>query len=122
MGHSFLVIVDSHSKWLDVHIMSNITSSKTVEKLREVFAIHGIPKKMVTDNATSFTSDEFKQFVNSNGINHVTSAPYHPSSNGLAERAVQTMKRGLKNTAGATIQEKLSKFLFTYRLTPHSTT
>ena len=55
MGHSFLVIVDSHSKWLDVRIMPNITSSKTVEKLREVFAIHGIPKKMVTDNGASFT-------------------------------------------------------------------
>ena len=122
MGHLFLVIVDSHSKWLDVHIMPNITSSTTVEKLREVFAIHDIPKKMVTDNEASFTSEEFKQFVNSNGIKHVTSAPYNPSSNGLAERAVQTMKRGLKNTAGATIQEKLSKFLFTYRLTPHSTT
>ena len=40
--------------------MPNITSSKTIEKLREVFAIHGIPKKMVTDNGTSFTSEEFK--------------------------------------------------------------
>ena len=74
----------------------------------------------VSDNYTSTFS--LKQFVNSNGIKHVTSAPYHPSFNGLAERAVQTMKRGLKNTAGATIQEKPSKFLFTYRLTPHSTT
>ena len=67
--------MDSHSKWLDIHIMPNITSSKTIEKLREVLAIHGIPKKMVTDNGASFTSEEFKQFVNSNGIKHVTSAP-----------------------------------------------
>ena len=40
MGHSFLVIVDSHSKWLDVHIMPNIMSSKTVKKLRELSLCH----------------------------------------------------------------------------------
>ena len=39
MGHMFLVIVDAHSKWLDAHVLSTITSSKTIEVLRSVFAI-----------------------------------------------------------------------------------
>jgi transposase InsO family protein len=122
MGHMFLVIVDAHSKWLDAHIMSSITSSKITEVLRSVFAIHGLPQTIVTDNGPSFTSDEFAQFMARNGIKHVKSAPYHPSSNGQAERAVQTLKLGIKYTQGGSIQERLSKFLFDYRITPHATT
>ena len=122
LGHSFLVLVDAHSKWIDVHMMNSITSSKTIEKLRIVFANHGLPRKVVTDNGSSFTSQEFRSFMSDNGIVHVTTAPYHPSSNGLAERAIQTFMNGIKRTHGATIQERLSKFLFTYRITPQTTT
>ena len=122
LGKMFLIIVDAHSKWIDAHIMPSITSTQTIEKLRIVFATHGLPRKVVTDNGSSFTSEEFRTFMANNGIVHVTTAPYHPSSNGLAERAVQTVKQGLKRTEGVTIQERLSKFLFTYRLTPQSTT
>ena len=122
MGHMFLIIQDMHSKWLDAHIMSTITSSKTIEVLHTVFATHGLPRKVVTDNGPSFVSDEFKSFLQGNGIHHVTSAPYHLSTNGLVERGVQTLKRGLKRTAGSSVREKLSRFLFDYRITPHSTT
>ena len=122
LGHMFLILVDAHSKWLDVHIMQSITATKTIEKLRIVFADHGLPQKVVTDNGPSFTSEEFRSFMSENGIVHVTTAPYHPSSNGLAERAVQTFKRGLKATQGGSIQERLSKFLLMYRIMPHTTT
>ena len=120
----YLVIVDAHSKWMDVHVMQSITSTKTIEKLRIVFATHGLvlPQKVVTDNGPSFVSTEFKEFMVRNAIKHVTSAPYHPSSNGLAERAVQSFKHGTKRIPGDTIQERISKFLFNYRNTLHTTT
>ena len=121
LGHMWLIIVDAHSKWLDVHMMTSITSSHTIEKLRIVFASHGLPRKIVTDNGPSFTSTEFRAYVSSNGIVHVTTAPYHPSRNGLAERAVQTFKRGIKATGGESLQERVSKFLFAYRITPRTT-
>ena len=102
--------------------MSSITSTKTIEILHTVFATRGLPQKIVTDNGPSFVSQEFEAFLTVNGIKHITSAPYHPSTNGLAERAVQTMKLGLRRTEGSTVQEKLSRFLFKYRITPHPTT
>ena len=70
-----------------------------------VFATHSLPRKVVTDNGPSFTSEEFRAFMSDNGITHVTTAPYHPLSNGLAERAVHTVKRGLKATKGDSLQE-----------------
>ena len=91
-------------------------------RLRSVFVIHGLPLVIVTDNGSAFTSEEFKMFIRKNGIKHVTSASYHPSTNGQAERAVQTLKRGLKCTTGNSVQEKLSRFIFGYRITPHTTT
>ena len=77
---------------------------------------------LVTDNGTVFRSAEFNQFTNYNGIRHIKTAPYHPSSNGLAERAVQTFKMGIKKQTSGTIKTKISRFLFQYRITPHTTT
>ena len=57
-----------------------------------------------------------------NGVNHICSAPYHLSTNGLAERAVQTFKQRLQQIQATSIKEKLNKFLFKYRITPHMIT
>ncbi len=122
LGHYYLVLVDAYSKWIVVELMPSITSAKTIEKLCMIFTTHGLPQKLVTDNGATFTSSEFLQFTEKNGIKHVTSAPYHPSTNGLAEQAVQTFKRAIERMHNHPIQDRLSKFLLTYRLTPHTTT
>ena len=88
--------VDSHSKSLEVVPVPSTLSSYTIVALHHMFAKHGLPQVIVSDNGTAFTSQEFKTFVKNNGIQHVTTAPYHPASNGMAERAVQTFKLGLK--------------------------
>jgi hypothetical protein len=122
MGKMFLIIIDAHSKWLDVHCVNTATTEITIAKLRSTFATHGLPEMIVSDNGTVFTSQEFKIFIQRNGIRHVTSAPYHPSSNGLAERAVQTFKQGMEKQVQGTVETKLARFLLSYRTTPQTTT
>ena len=78
--------------------------------------------EFITDNGRNFVSEEFKEFLQKNGIKHTTSAPYHPSTNGLAERAVQTFKQGPTKLKEGTINQHRSRFLFNYRIAPQSTT
>ena len=122
MGKMFLVLVDAHSKWLDVRVVPSATSENTIQKLRSIFATYGIPETLVSDNGSAFTSAEFQEFAKRNGIRHITASPYHPASNGLAERAVQTFKEAMKKSSSGDIETRIARFLFRYRITPHSTT
>lgn len=122
-GQMFLVVVDAHSKWPEVHLMSSTTTTKTIQVLRGLFSRYGLPEVLVSDNGPQFTSHEFESFMKGNGVKHIRSAPFHPSTNGLAERFVQTFKQSLKRSTGTmSIQHRLDAFLLMYRNTPHSTT
>ena len=119
----FLVIVDAHSRWLEIERMTTTTSAKTIETLQNLFTRYGVPAQLVSDNGPQFTSEEFQQFLKRNGIKHITSAPYHPATNGLAERCVQSFKNAMKSeTEVKSLNIKLARFLLAYRNTPHSTT
>ena len=123
-GSTFLVAVDAFSKWPEVRVMSTTTVSATLDVLREWFSLHGIPEQLVTDNGPQFIAEAFKTFTERNGIRHIRSAPYHPASNGLAERFVQSLKQSLKATLhdGRSLVQRLSSYLLTYRTTIHATT
>ena len=93
----FLLIVDSTSKWLDLHLMNGTNAERTVEKLRSSFAIFGIPEELVSDNGPPFNGNEYKKFCAQNGISCILTPPLHPNSNGIAERQVHTIKQNLRN-------------------------
>ena len=63
VGNMFLLIIDAHSKWMDIHCVNSATSSATNEKLRPAFALHGLPEILVSDNGSNFVSGEFKSFL-----------------------------------------------------------
>ena len=65
---------------------------------------------------------EFEQFLSVNGVTHIVSSPYHPSSNSLAERAVQSFKNSMLKAKNGSIMENVSQVLFYTHITHHSTT
>lgn len=121
-GKVFLIVVDAHSKWLEVSLMSSMSSSAVINTLRLLFATHGLPDVIVSDNGAAFTSTEFQEFADRNGIRHATTAPYHPSSNGQTERMVQTTKEALSRITQGEWQTRLARFLLSQHVTPNSST
>jgi len=124
LGYSYLIVVDAHSKWPEIIPLQSTTSTSTIRALMQIFSVHGLPERIVSDNGPQFCSQEFKDFLTVNGIQHIQSAPYHPATNGEAERFVQTFKQHMKckNADSTNIHSNISKFLLTYRTTPHATT
>jgi hypothetical protein len=94
----YLVVVDSYSGWYEVEQINDMTSRTIISKMKRMFATHGIPSKVISDNARYYTSQEFKNFSQSWDFSHITSSPTYPQSNGLAERAVQCAKKLLERT------------------------
>lgn len=76
---SFLVVVDSYSKWLEVFHMTSTTSSRTTDMLH-LFALYGLPEEVVSDNGSQFVSSEFKQFLTRNGIKQTLVPAYDRAS------------------------------------------
>ncbi|XP_032078818.1 uncharacterized protein K02A2.6-like [Thamnophis elegans] len=92
---SFLVVVDAYSRWVELVLMGSTTAESTVRALRRLFATHGLPDLIVSDNGPQFMSTTFQEFLAMQGIRHAPIAPYHPASNGRAERAVRSAKEAL---------------------------
>lgn len=120
----FFILVDAYSKWPEIKVCKSITAESTVNMCREIFATYGIPSVLVSDHGVQFTSETFQQFLRMNGVVHKMGAPYHPSTNGQAERYVQTFKQKLKalKCPKSEFNLELSNILLTYRKMLHPST
>ncbi|XP_060801401.1 uncharacterized protein K02A2.6-like [Amyelois transitella] len=123
-----LLIIDSYSKWPEAFIVKSLDSKQTVERFRECFSRFGLPKVVVTDNAATFISKEFSEFLSKNEIVHETSPPFHPATNGFVENAVKTFKFALlkalkdKSNHNTSFETLMNRYLFHYRNSIHIVT
>ena len=112
----YLVLFDYYSRYIEIsNLRQNTTSGAVINSLKNIFARHGIPQLVFTDNAKQFDSTEFKNFSKSWQFVHDTSSPHYPQSNGGAERAVREAKRILA-------QDDPALALLIYLSTPTSPT
>ena len=95
-GKLYLVIVDYCSRWVEFRKLTSLTCEHTIKVLKEVFATHGIPDVIMSDNGPQFSAEAFAQFAKSYGFMPTTSSPRYPQANGEVEQVVRTLKEILK--------------------------
>ena len=91
--------MDYFSRYPEVIKLNSTTSQAVISSLKSIFSHHGIPTVLVSDNGPQFDSRDMKEFASTYGFQHITSSPYYPQSNGLAERMVNTVKSLLRDTS-----------------------
>lgn len=97
----------SHTKWIEAMPIKHANTTRTVSGPRSIFSRFGVPCTVVSDKGTQFTSEEFATFMEINNITHLQTALYHSQSNGASERAVQTVKDGLRKMKEGNTEDNL---------------
>lgn len=111
----YLLVADFYSRYPEVYQLPNLRSSTIITRLKDIFARHGIPEVIRSDNGTQFDplrTTEFQAFRKCYGFAHETSSPHFPQSNGFIEAMVKTVKSGLEKS------KDFSVWLLEYRATP----
>ena len=91
-GASYLLIVNYTSRCQVVHKLSPVTGQDVATHCKLIFSEYGWPETLISDNGPCYTADAFTGVMNANHVNHITSSPHYPQSNGLAEKYVQIVK------------------------------
>ncbi|UYV69222.1 K02A2.6-like [Cordylochernes scorpioides] len=109
----YLVVIDYYFRFPEMIQLDRLTASVVVRSCKSIFARHGIPETVVSDNGTQFgAAREFANFARQYGFTHVTSSPRFPQSNGMAEAGVKIAKLILKKNQDPSLG------LLEYRSTP----
>ncbi|XP_037526473.1 uncharacterized protein K02A2.6-like [Rhipicephalus sanguineus] len=91
-GQDFVLLVGYRSRFPEVISLRSTTALAVINAIKTVFARHGIPRLVRSDNGLQFAAKEFSAFAKSYGFCHVTSSPHLPQSNGVVERMVRTVR------------------------------
>lgn len=118
------MVVDYLSRLFEVALTRSVTSSKIISCLETMFATHGLPLSIKTDNCPQFGAEEFKVYLENNNIGRRTSTPLWPEAKGVVERQNRSLLKAMRvaHSEGRNWRKELQKFLLTYKRTPHTTT
>ena len=116
-GNSYLLLVD-YTSFPIMRKLKSMTAQHIADHIKQIFAKYGWPNTLVSDNRPCYASKIFKQLMTEYQVNHITSLPHYPQSNGLAEKYVQIIKNLFHKAKEE--EQDLHKCLMTYRNTPLS--
>ena len=123
-GDYLFVVIDAYSRFPEVEIVRSTSAATIIPKMDKIFATHGMPTIVKSDNGPPFTSNEIKQFMEENGIQHCKITPLWPQVNSETENFMKPMIKAIRpaKAEGKVWKKHLHKFLLNYRATPHCTT
>ena len=119
-----LVVVDYYSEWVELELMSEVTTSRAIAMFEKLFDREGLPKCVVSDNGPQFVSSAFKTCLAEAGIRHQRTPVHHLMANGLVERFNRTLG-GFVETAvrlGGNVARRISDMVRTYNARAQATT
>ena len=115
-GREYLLCVDYYSKYPDLCLLPDTSSSSVISALKAIFSRFGIPDECISDNGPQYASREFRSFADTWEFKHVTISPGYSQSNGQIERTVQTIKNLMKKCEMSGDDPSLA--ILNYRNTP----
>ena len=123
-GHYNLVVIDKRTRFLVVEQTTSTSCRVTCDRLRKIFATHGIPERLESDNGPPFQSVEFAEFATEMGFHHHRITPEHPRANGEAESFMKVLNKTeqIAHSDGKTSSSAIQNMLIGYRSTPHPAT
>ena len=118
------MIVEYYSRYYEVNILRSAVASKVIPSLEEIFARHGLPESLTSDNAPQFISAEFAEYMAQQGIRHHKVAAKWPQANGEVKRQNGSLLKRLQiaHAEQKDLKRKLKTSLSAYRSLPHPTT
>ncbi|RXN33948.1 Retrotransposable element Tf2 type 1 [Labeo rohita] len=115
-GQNYLLVIDYLSNYPEIALLSSTSAAGVVTHMKSIFARHGIPQVVCSDNGPCYSSRDFQKFAEEYGFQHVTSSPLYPQSNGKAEKGVHIVKLLLKKAVDSQSDPYLA--LLSYRASP----
>ena len=117
---NFLIIVDAGFGWIEAFICGDRPTEKVIHCLSAIFGRFGVPHTLASDNAKEFINNKAVTWLQARGCTKLESPIYNPRSNGLAERAAQTVKKAMRawiSSLCVSFHAFLQRVLFTHRNT-----
>ncbi|XP_064629303.1 uncharacterized protein K02A2.6-like [Lineus longissimus] len=123
-GDMVLVVVDYYSRYYELEVMKTTTAEKTIRVMRNIFARHGLPMTLFSDNRPQFISDAFKEYMAECGIRHHLVTPKWPQANGEVERQNASLVKHMKlaQAEGGDWKLEVLKYVASYRAKAHPST